>query len=231
MCFHSALTTETTSLKHRYKASNSVEFQGKKHVNVFEKAVLPIVVQQLDGRELRSAEWGLIPTWASFLEAEKLQMQTPNARIETVLEKPSFRDAIVSHRCLVPATGFFEWRHQGEKFPFFIQMKGQEIFSFAGIWSQWQHPSGEIKTTFSILTTEANQTMAYIHNSKLRMPVILQEKDEDRWLQKGHQELDYFKKPLPDSMITSVSIKFNADQTDFKTHQHAALSQQQLGLF
>jgi putative SOS response-associated peptidase YedK len=231
MCFHSSLTADTTSLKHRYKASGDVSTQPIKHASAFENRLLPIVVQGLESKEMKVAEWGLIPSWAGFQQVKTLQQQTPNARIETVLEKPSFKDAILTQRCLVPATGFFEWRHQGDKFPFFIRMKETEIFSMAGIWNVWQHPNGELKTTFSILTTEANETMAYIHNSKKRMPIMLRPNDEDLWLAEGHRRLKYFAQPIDSQLIDSFSIKFNTAQTDFQPHQYAALQQQQLGLF
>jgi putative SOS response-associated peptidase YedK len=231
MCFHSALTTEATKLKNRFKANLEEGFMAKKHINAFEKSTLPIITNLHEG-VFQNMEWGLIPAWASAIQAEQLRTQTPNARIETILEKPSFRDAILSQRCLVPATGFYEWRHQnGHKFPYFISVKDQEIFSMAGIWAAWVQPNGQIKRTFSILTTEANPLMAQIHNTKQRMPVILKPEDEQKWLKEGHQNLAYFAKPFDENAMQAITIKFNALQSDFEAFQYEALSQQQLGLF
>ncbi len=218
-------------LKSRFKAILETDFKPKKHINAFEKAILPIITNQYE-TIFQEMEWGLIPSWATAIQAEQLKTQTPNARIETVLEKPSFRDAILSQRCLVPSTGFYEWRHQnGQKFPYFISLKDHDIFSFAGIWASWLQPNGQIKKTFSILTTEANPLMAEIHNTKQRMPVILKPEDEQKWLKEGHQHLAYFAKPFDENAMQAFSIKFDASQLDFQPFQYEALTKQQLGLF
>jgi putative SOS response-associated peptidase YedK len=102
-----------------------------------------------------------------------------NARAETLTEKPSFRNAFRSRRCLVPATGFFEWKHEKVKTPYLIGLKNDEPFCFAGLWDKWVSGDGEIIHSFTIITTGANQLVEQIHN---RMPVILQQSDENRWL-------------------------------------------------
>jgi putative SOS response-associated peptidase YedK len=106
-----------------------------------------------------------------------------NARIETIESLPSFKDTI-SNRCLIPASRFYDWRHEGKtKIPYLILSNENEIFSFAGLYSDWMHP--ETKATLrtcTMLTTQANQTMQYIHNTKQRMPVILHQEDEENWL-------------------------------------------------
>jgi putative SOS response-associated peptidase YedK len=106
-----------------------------------------------------------------------------NARIETLEQLPSFKDAS-ANRCLIPATCFYEWRHEGTlKKPYRISSTEDEIFSFAGIYSDWTNPvTGDTQRTYSLITTEANACMEFIHNTKKRMPVILHSQDESTWL-------------------------------------------------
>ncbi|MCY4526049.1 MAG: SOS response-associated peptidase [Anaerolineaceae bacterium] len=121
--------------------------------------------------------WGLVPFWA---KEAKIGYRMINARSETAAEKPSFRAAFRSRRCLIPASGFFEWRRRGkEKQPLFISLRERPLFAFAGLWEVWRNPEGEALYSATILTTVANRFMADIH---LRMPVILQPDDYDTWL-------------------------------------------------
>ena len=128
-------------------------------------------------------QWGLIPHWA---KDRSFQKNTLNARIETITEKPSFRDC-VTHRCIIPADGFYEWQWMDEKGKrkekYHIHLPNEELFGFAGLWSKWtDNESGEFIETYAILTTEANELMAKIHNSKKRMPVILHPDSKTDWL-------------------------------------------------
>jgi putative SOS response-associated peptidase YedK len=102
-----------------------------------------------------------------------------NAKAETILEKPSFRNAFKSRRCLVLSDGFYEWKKEGEKTPYRIMMKDADSFAMAGIWEKWGSPEGEVIHSFSIITTGPNSLMEKIHN---RMPVILNREDEKKWL-------------------------------------------------
>ena len=135
------------------------------------------------------AHWGLIPHWVkdSVLK-NKLWNSTINARGETIAEKPSFRDAFKSKRCLVYVDGFFEHHHQdGEAYPFFIYNQDQSPICMAGLWSEWtDRQSGEVWTSFSLVTTKANEMMTKIHNNpkakEARMPVLLNEQEAELWL-------------------------------------------------
>lgn len=152
------------------------------HVNAFTHPSYPIVTGD---SELQAFHWGLVPFWVKSEEqAKEIENMTINAKADTVFEKPSFRHSIMSKRCIVPSTGFFEWRHEGkDKVPYFIQVINEEIFSMAGIFDVWNNPqTGEIYHSFSIITSEANSLMEYIHNTKKRMPVILSPEDEKRWI-------------------------------------------------
>ncbi len=136
-------------------------------------------------RELTHVVWGLIPGWAKDVSISHRMI---NARSETAIEKPGYRGAMKYRRCLAPATGFYEWRHvTGSRIrqPIYIRHACDELFAFAGLWEHWQGPGGEEIESCTILTTQANELMATIHD---RMPVILSPADYDRWLDTRVQE-------------------------------------------
>jgi putative SOS response-associated peptidase YedK len=125
---------------------------------------------------LESFRWGLIPSWA---KDEKIGNKLINARAETIFEKPSFRSAIKSRRCLVIADGYYEWQQtELGKRPMYIRMKSQEPFGFAGLWESWNSPDGQTIKSCTLITTEPNELMKKIHT---RMPVILPKKTQDIW--------------------------------------------------
>jgi len=121
--------------------------------------------------------WGLVPSWA---KDEKMGARMINARGETVAEKPSFRAAVKTRRCLIPADGFYEWARKGErKQPHFIHFADGRTFAFAGLWERW-HGGGEPPLeTCTIITTTPNELTATLHD---RMPVILPPVRFDEWL-------------------------------------------------
>jgi putative SOS response-associated peptidase YedK len=132
--------------------------------------------------ELQFFRWGLIPSWA---KDPAIGNRMINARAETLHEKPSFRNILRNRRCLVPATGFFEWKKDTEKTPYHIFVRDEAAFCFAGLWDKWLSPDGEIVRSFTIITTEPNELMAPIHN---RMPVILSRQNERIWLETDDEQ-------------------------------------------
>lgn len=133
--------------------------------------------------ELAWHHWGLIPSWA---REKRIGNRMINARSETAAEKPSFRAAFRSRRCLIPASGFFEWRRRGKaKQPVYVTLRERPLFAFAGLWEVWRSPGGELVHSATILTTVANRFMADIH---LRMPVILAREDHNAWLQPASRD-------------------------------------------
>lgn len=149
------------------------------HASAFEYLQWPVITAKTENIEFMN--WGLIPNWVNTPQAaNEIKSKTLNTRIETAEEKPSFRSA---QRCLIPSTGFFEWQTVGkEKVPYYIYLPENQIFSMAEIYDIWIKETGEPMMTFSILTTEANPLMEKIHNSKKRILVILDPKDEENWL-------------------------------------------------
>lgn len=135
------------------------------------------------------AYWGLIPHWIKEREqGQKLWNNTLNARGETLLERPSFRDAAKNSRCLLFIDGFYEHHYfKGKSYPYYIYLKNGDPMALAGLWSEWtDRATGEILNTFSIVTAEGNTLMTKIHNNpKLkgpRMPLILSREQEEAWL-------------------------------------------------
>lgn len=135
------------------------------------------------------AHWGLIPHWVKDAELKKkIWNSTINARGETIAEKPSFRDAYKSKRCLVYLDGFYEHHHQDKQtYPFYIHTPDGEPLCLAGLWSEWtDRQSGEVWCSFSLVTTKSNEMMSLIHNNPKakegRMPVLLNEQEAETWL-------------------------------------------------
>lgn len=188
MCFHNSMSAKAIKLAARYgRKSDIVEIyqdilNEQYHVNAFNFPKYPIITKS---DEVQVFNWGLIPFWTkNETNADEIRKMTLNARTDTIFEKPSFREPIMKKRCIVPSTGYFEWRHEGsKKIPYYIYLKDEPIFSMAGIYDTWlDKETGEEHTTFSIITTETNPLTDYIHNTKHRMPAILSMEDEEKWL-------------------------------------------------
>lgn len=194
MCFHYALNASIQSIGSRFRADvgRISAFSSSTHFNGFAFPAAPVILLDEVNRALLF-KWGLIPDWVkSTEEARKIQANTLNARSETIFEKPSFKNPVIHQRCLVPASGFFEWKlHEKRKYPHYIYLKNSELFAFAGIYSVWSTNKGkQTAFTFSIITKKANPVMADIHNTKKRMPVILSPTNEQRWLSPGLKQTE-----------------------------------------
>ena len=147
--------------------------------NVAPSQTMPVVVRNSPNR-LVEMQWGLIPSWA---KEPRVQFSTINARAESIAKSPVFRGPFKSRRCLVPASGFYEWQRTSEgKQPYCIRLKQGELFAFAGLYDIWRDAEGQELYSYTIITTAPNDLVAPIHN---RMPVILHREDEDAWLDKG----------------------------------------------
>jgi len=139
-------------------------------------------------RHLDALHWGLIPSWTKDAPTGPPLI---NARCETIAEKPAFRQAIKYRRCLIPASGFFEWRREGEKkTPLYIKLKDGSPMILAGIWESWKSTDGKTVDSGSILTTVANNLIAPIHD---RMPVILNPSDWEQWLDRDQRDPEKLK--------------------------------------
>jgi putative SOS response-associated peptidase YedK len=148
--------------------------------NIAPSQDIPVIRAPAGIRECVFTRWGLVPAWSKEPRAE---YSTINARAETVATKPTFRDAFRRRRCLVVASGFFEWtRAEGKaKTPYFIRLQAPGPFAFAGLWERWEK-DGQMLETSNILVTDANDLMRPLHD---RMPVILARGDYGLWLDPG----------------------------------------------
>ena len=148
--------------------------------------------------------WGLIPFWA---KNRSIGSRMINARAETVVDKPSFRDAFRRRRCLVLADGFYEWQRTGSgKRPMRVALRSGEPFAFAGIWSMWKDPEDNSIPTCAIITTSANELLRPIHH---RMPVILPREMEGFWLDRSIQDPGALRSvltPYPDDAMEAYEV-------------------------
>lgn len=202
MCFHTKQTKSATEVENRFNAK--IEklslFKPQEYINGFEFPLTPVIIDK-QPNQILFYNWGLIPSWS---KSEDIRKMTLNAKIETLLEKPSFRNSI-NKRCLIIANGFYEWQwldSKGKnKIKYEIGIENNDLFSFAGLYSEWKNEiSNEIIYTYSIITTKANTIMAIIHNTKKRMPVILKKEDEQNWLQLA--PIEKFAFPYEENLIT-----------------------------
>ncbi|MFZ4796227.1 MAG: SOS response-associated peptidase [Bacteroidia bacterium] len=184
MCFHSKQGKDAQSLEKRFNAKlkNKDLVVNSERFNGFTFPKTPVITN-VNKQEIQFFNWGLIPSWA---KDEQFRANTLNARIETISELPSFKNN-VKNRCLILVDGFYEWKWLDvkgkEKQQYLISLPNDELFAFAGIYSEWTNKNtGELLQTYSIVTTEANSFMAKIHNTKKRMPVILTPENEYDWL-------------------------------------------------
>ncbi len=183
MCGRFSITTAPEAMRAIFNYENMPNLEPRYNV----APTQPIITIRLDeghARTLVAVRWGLIPSWSKDGNSGARMI---NARADTLLEKPSFRDAFKKRRCLIPADGFYEWRLEGgRKQPFRIGMKGGDVFAFAGLWESWEakqngygYQEGDIVETGTIVTTNANDKLRPIHN---RMPVILPPETYSAWL-------------------------------------------------
>ncbi len=216
MCGRYIFTEEPRKLYKRYdiEASKKIQLEIKTMYNIAPGFLVPVITGN-SPNAIEIMKWGLIPHWA---KDPKIGYKLINARAETVAQKPGFRASFRNKRCLVPATGFYEWQPtKAGKVPHLIQMKSREIFSFAGIFDVWKDVEGKEFKTFSIITTSPNELMQPIHN---RMPVILKKKQEELWLEKEAPEESLIKllKPFPENKMEAfiVSTRVNSPRNQDK---------------
>ncbi len=174
---------------------------------------VPVIVQDRK-RRLILCRWGFVPSWS---KDEKTGFSMINARAETVAEKPAFRQAFRTQRCIVIADGFYEWRKSGKtRLPLHIHLKSRQPMGLAGLYSRWTSPEGKETCTCTIIVTDANELVAPVHD---RMPVILRTGEYDRWLDPSLQDpsaLQQLLRPYPAQELDmhQVSQKVNSPKNN-----------------
>jgi putative SOS response-associated peptidase YedK len=177
MCGRYALQGHPEKLAKHFKTANWPTFPDR--FNIAPTSEVPIIRLSPEGkRVVHLLKWGLVPHWS---KDSAIGIKLTNARAESVADKPSFQGAYKRRRCLIPATGYYEWQTvpSERKQPWFIHFKSGEPLAMGGIWESWTSTEGEILRTFSIITTQANEVMAPIHD---RMPLIISPEQWSRWL-------------------------------------------------
>jgi len=211
MCGRIIIIVKSKNLKVHYGVDNEISLTPRYNVSPSQQH--PIVRNGESGRrELTTMRWGLVPFWAKDL---KVGYKMINARAETLLEKPAYKMPFQARRCLVPASGFYEWqRMEKAKQPYLIRLKDEELMSFAGIWEKWQLKEQDAAVeSFSIITTGANKLMAPIHD---RMPVIVDPADYDSWLGGTTEEAHELLRPFDAKRMEAyaVSTLVNSPKND-----------------
>lgn len=173
--------------------------------NIAPTQAVDVVRRTAEGHNrLDGMTWGLIPSWS---QGRSIGRPMINARCETVHEKPAFHHAIRHQRCIVPASGFYEWQPvEGGKQPYYIHPVDDSPMGFAGVWEQWKTPEGDILESFCILTTAANTLMEAIHD---RMPVILSPADYSFWLDRNRHDPEEFRHlyhPYPPEQLQAHKV-------------------------
>jgi putative SOS response-associated peptidase YedK len=185
MCGRYRLVRKKEILAEVFDAGDDVDWAPR--YNVAPGQDVPVIRQHTSEprRSLSLMRWGLIPSWA---KDPKLGYKLINARAETVSDKPAFREALQSRRCLIPADGFYEWaKEEKAKSPYCFTLVDDSVFAFAGLWDRWTDRNGEALPTCSIITTSANALIAGVHD---RMPVILEPENYDLWLDPGFRKTE-----------------------------------------
>jgi putative SOS response-associated peptidase YedK len=212
MCGRFALPTPEELTGH-FSVKKSLDLAPRYNIAPSQDIAAIRLIPHTSVREIAMLRWGLIPFWA---KDRKIGYKMINARAESVADKPAFRVAFRQRRCLIPASGFFEWNHKNEtKQPYFIRLKDSNILAFAGLWEHWAGKDGEVIDSCTIITTGANETVGNIHD---RMPVIIEPELYDRWLDPETKEkslLSLFA-PFPNKKILAypVGIEVNNPKND-----------------
>lgn len=192
MCFTINLNTTRDAIEKRFEADASVlsDFDFRYIYRAFENPLLPVITDE-NPEVVQLMQWGLIPHWTRDQDhADKIRKGTYNARSETLNEKPSFRDSFSKRHCIIPVCGFYEWQHAGkQKIPWYIHNRKDPFLILAAIFDYWKGAAdNETTGTFSIITVPANPLMEKIHNTKKRMPAILDDGQKTIWLNNNHPE-------------------------------------------
>src|SRR5215203_1882501 len=206
MCGRFASKGKAKDFEKEFKVGklNKVTFAPR--YNIAPAQLIDAVLETDAERVLTQLKWGLIPSWA---KDDSIGNKLINARAETLGEKPSFKNAFKSRRCIIPASGFYEWAKKGAsaKQPFYFYLKEKDVFGFAGLWEEWaDKETGELIETCTIITTEANEVLEPVHD---RMPVILKAENYDLWLdekENNTERLQNLLVPFPALKMASHAV-------------------------
>jgi len=209
MCGRTYKTYTDEELIYRYLNIRPIDFPELRPNYNMAPTQDTLVLKVVDGkRKFESMRWGLVPFWAKNVKSADMYSMI-NAKAEEITEKRSYKGAFEKRRCIIPMSGFFEWKKEENKNkkPFCIHLKNEPIMSLAGIWESWtSKDEKELVSSYSIITTEANTLMQSIHT---RMPVILDRNNETEWLDPENTDIKQIKqllKPCPSEWLEAYEI-------------------------
>lgn len=213
MCGRYTMHHSTDQIVMRFQVAEVVA-EAHERYNIAPIQSVPVVTTALGDRRLESLQWGLIPVWA---KDPGIGNKLINARAETLAEKPSFKQALVHRRCLIPADGFYEWKKEGTaRLPMHLRRRDGDLFGFAGLWEEWKQPDGTPLRTCTIITTQPNALAAQVHD---RMPAILRPEDENLWLDRSVTDVPSLLNvlrpyPAEEMEVFAVSKRVNVPAVD-----------------
>lgn len=217
MCGRYTLISGKAKLITRFGVAGKPAGEIKPNYNIAPGQTMPVITNSGKGNQLELMRWGLIPVWA---KDKSIGYKMINARAETLADKPTWKRPFKSQRCLVPASGFYEWQKHGkEKTPYYIHLKDQELFAFAGLYDSWtDHSTGEVIHSYSIITTNPNGLMKPIHD---RMPVVLDKSKENDWLNPDANEdvgfLEHLLKPFSAKDMDAYTVSSEVNSAKHNT--------------
>lgn len=210
MCGRYALTCDAEELVETFGLAD-LGFLHRPRYNIAPGQEAPVLAEDRRGRRAGLMLWGLLPA-----RADAAGRPHVNARAESVADKPAFRESFRRRRCLIPASGFYEWRAEGDgKTPFWFHAQGGALLTFAALWDRWSSPGEEARFGFAIVTTNASDDVRDVHE---RMPVIIDAADRDRWLSRDSAPEEVAEVLRPSSPQTleghAVSLRVNRTSED-----------------
>ncbi len=209
MCGRFAITMLPDAMARLFEAAPANDLPPVPNFNVCPTTQIHVVFEGETGRRLGGMRWGFVPQWYETPSAGPLLI---NARAETIATKPAFRAACRTRRCLIPASGFYEWSkgEDGARLPWYLFRKDGAPLVMAGIWQHWQH-DGERMETCAIVTCAANRAVSSIHH---RMPVIIERADQALWLGEAGRGAARLMRPATEDVLGfhRVSRKVNSNR-------------------
>ncbi len=206
MCGRFTLIASIDEIMNRFNVEAFREEEGfRPNYNVAPSQSVLAIINNGSKNKMGYLRWGLIPPWAKDLSMGNKMI---NARSESLIEKPSFRNAYKKKRCIIIADSFYEWKRTNTKTktPMRIKLKSDDLFAMAGLWEKWQSPEGKPVFSCSVITTTANEMVRDIHD---RMPVILRPETEKVWLNPAIVDTDYLNQllvPLDSELMEAYEV-------------------------
>ena len=188
MCGRKTLTKDIASIIKEMDIEEWEAHDYKPNYNVAPTQFSPVIINKDSNRVAKMMKWGLIPTWS---KNQNISSKMINARLETLLEKPSFNSLVNRNRCVVLADGYYEWdKHNSQ--PYYITHHNKKILPLAGLWTEWEAPNLTTVLSYTVVTTTPTKNIAHIHN---RMPVVLEKQNIEKWINcKDHSIFNCLKK-------------------------------------